>query len=320
MHMMAFDGGGGTSGPEEISYYQLNEVWIRVKTACNNAYTADNNEATKAKAKAKADGACEKGDDFDGRINEFKGRYDGVIQRIDGAIGGAFKNNDGVGKKLQAKKADWDEVARRIRDVNGTVNERLTMDKWISDGAKGYQAALPTQQKALTELEGMATSQGQAVDQIGLMNAWIYANAHAGLVWVESSLQTKPEFQLTDEAWGRVGGALDNKWVFDYPFFWRSADNFVYLESFANWCDQVQNSSSADWAIPANNLGGGLKAIEEMPVNLKPGAKWPEGKAQETGDAAATWRLDHQSTYVGGANRNVNTEGGDINFDRTGMG
>lgn len=290
--------------PTIIHFQQLHGEWEKLKAACTTAKDRDTQECEAGKEMASWHD-CK---DFDSLMEyktEYTGNLDTLVTDLDQKIAD-FASKD-VAQGLLDKRDNWSKLHTTVVELRKDVDDHQRLDVWEGEAAQSYKKLLPTQMAALTELAGLATSQGTACDQLSLINAYMFVNTNDALIEAESKLRNMPgpDINWADE---KIGGSKFDS----YRYLRRTANAIDYLTSIIDWLRNQQAISSADWSGAATSLDTDLTSITGNTVNLQQNGQWP-GIGVVVGSGAA-------NTSDAGSGNDVDVNEANVNDTGTSVG
>ena len=305
----------------DATYYTIVEAVTKLKNTISAGRGIDQKEADLAIQKAKEADDCSYEDDFRKEIKTITDRLDGALTTLDNHMRDDFLPKLHIVSDLKKRENDWNQVSKDIGTVNTNVEQHLKLDHWDSQGAQAYKNALPTQQNALSELSGLATSSAKASNQMATLNQAVFDATQTSIQTVESYLKNKVPNWSTEATWTdgwEVGGYLNGKWIYDYEYFKRTANAAAQVQALNGWIDKVKDPYNADWSTAALGIGSDLDTDLNRPNNLKAYGVWPEAKAQDAAAVANTGDMGSHKADVNGTGTVDNNDS--ANFNRRGRG
>ncbi|CAI9407901.1 hypothetical protein [Aestuariimicrobium sp. T2.26MG-19.2B] len=260
--------------------------------------------------------ACADRGDFEQKVNALVTETDGLLTAVWTTFTSSIETKSQTIDALMSKAKKWSQVGTTLDGYQTTIDKHLKADDWNSKGARTFKAALPTQQKAMYELEELCYRADTVITSSAAVNAGIFEAVYQSLVLVETAVKQaagKPVKNL--EFWSDSGSSDSSNGCVSFNYYQRTTTAKANFSALRTWLDSFI-TTRGEWSGSAQQVASDIPTVTSSVVNLKEGGAWPDPKAQVTGDA----NVDDQTGTSGTTHSSTSTSGGGGGIDLDNQG
>lgn len=249
---------------ENVSAYRLPNTFRSLETAVENAIEKDEQESWNLMSELEALWK-------DGPFGYWPGRQDfkaagnqriewcrHFLGAIDSSVSSVKENVGPVPGDLEADARAWQESSTRISDIQARIAHVEQIPGWQGEASVGYGQRSTVQRDATQELQGMAVSMANAINQIALFNRALFLFMDREMIRVTAEINTLPGSQ-GDAYYRRVSAAAP------------------LLKELSSSIQKARQGEPVKEV--AQNLQAQVHNVLSAPALLTPGS-WPTGGGQ----------------------------------------
>lgn len=283
MAMMMHDGGGawfagsngaGFSASEaaNVSAGRLTYAVSALRRAVDSAVQKDRNESTSwwneffSFLEHGPLGYKKDREEFEAKGEALIADCYSQLDLIEGIVADVQAEAGPVPGNLEADAAVWREKSEEVSEMRSRITQMRQIPGWVSGASNSYTARSTVQDGATQELQGMALSMANAINQVALFNRALF-------------LVMDREIKATTEAVKNLQGGTGGH------HFRRAANGVPTLNSLRE--EMIAIRYGAPVKDSASVLAEQVTECLRAPQLLQPGG-WPSGGAQASTPPAAT--------------------------------
>lgn len=306
---------GAEGYDSKVSYWSVGAIRGLLQKIDKNYAECKRKDGEEAKKGAEIAECPDRGK-FEEQVNALVQETDQLLTDIWTTFTSDFEPKSSLVDDLVTQGSSWSKLGVKLDGHQRTIEKHLKADDWTSKGANVFKAALPTQQKAMNELEELCYRADQVLASSAAVNAGIFTATYLSLTDINSKVEgasLKPIANL--EYWSDSGSSDDSSGCVSFNYYQRTTTAKANFQAMKTW---LQNfvTTRGDWSGSAQMVATDIPTVQGSVVNLKTGGVWPDPKAQVTDDA----NVDDQTSTSGNSGSRTDTSGGGGGIDMNNKG